>query len=98
MTHGTVYAYRTGCRCADCTTANYRAQKRWRTSAAGKPVPDGVHGTINGYKVYGCRCEACKKAQADGIARTRARQARMRALVAAGLPADWEGDIPGQAC
>jgi hypothetical protein len=93
-THGTVYTYRKGCRCEKCRQANYRTNQRWREKVAGAATPPGVHGTVNGYKFYGCRCDACRKANSDQIAKAAARRARMRALAAAGLPRDWEGEIP----
>lgn len=95
VNHGTIYTYRKGCRCQECVSANYRGQKRWRVKAAANPIPPGVHGTINGYKIYGCRKPCCKKARAEEQAAMTERRRRMRALVAAGLPRDWEGDIPG---
>lgn len=94
VNHGTVYAYRKDCRCDKCVQANYATNQRWREKVAGGPVPGRAHGTINGYKFYGCRCDACRKARSDDTARANQRRRRMRALAAAGLPRDWEGDIP----
>lgn len=93
-THGTVYCYRKGCRCKKCIAANYRTNQKWRQKVAGGPVPERAHGTTNGYKVYGCRCDPCRKARSNELARQAARKQRMRALAAAGLPRDWEGEIP----
>jgi hypothetical protein len=93
VTHGTIYAYRKGCRCELCKAANWRAQKAWREKAYTQPIPESAHGTVNGYKIYGCRCDRCKTANSDNRRRRRERNARMRKLIAAGLPADWEGDI-----
>lgn len=92
--HGTIYAYRKGCRCDACVKANYRGQARWRAKAFSNPIPPKVHGTVNGYKIYGCRCPKCRRARAQEQARATERRQRMRALIAAGLPRDWKGDIP----
>lgn len=32
----------------------------WRKRARSRPIPDHVHGTLNGYSNYACRCEFCK--------------------------------------
>lgn len=93
VTHGTIYSYRKGCRCEPCKAANWRSQKAWREQAYTRPIPETAHGTINGYKIYGCRCDRCKGAMRDADRRRRARNARLRELAAAGLPADWEGPI-----
>lgn len=29
-----------------------------------KPIPKRVHGTLNGYNYYGCRCPGCRAANA----------------------------------
>lgn len=45
LNHGTLSAYRKGCRCEDCTAANTNACQRYRASAFG----DGRIGVV-------CRC------------------------------------------
>lgn len=93
-THGTIYAYRKGCRCDPCVQENYRRNARWRVRASGQPIPESAHGTANGYKVYGCRCDRCKQARKDDAAVATEKRRRLRELVDAGLPLDWEGEIP----
>lgn len=93
-THGTVYGYRKGCRCRPCVRAHYEAEQRWRAKAKAAPTPPMVHGTYNGYAIYGCRLECCLAVMRRDRQRQRAAQRRMRELAARGLPRDWEGDIP----
>lgn len=94
FTHGTIYAYRKGCRCGKCKTANYRANKRWRDRQANQPVPEHVHGSLNGYKVYGCRCDPCKARKKRADQEARDRRVRVAKLAAAGLPRDRKGEVP----
>lgn len=53
--------------------------ERWKTyrarNAAG-PVPDRVHGTVNGYDNYRCRCEPCRAAKKAKMDRYRKRLIR----------------------
>ena len=42
------------------------------------PPRDSWHGTLNGYVHYGCRCGACKRANANRAARQRAQQRGVR--------------------
>ena len=90
--HGT-YAYRRGCRCEVCVAANYAAQKSWRERAGKGPIPPTAHGTVNGYLIYGCREDCCVSARRESWRQERRARRRMAALVARGLPRDWEGQI-----
>jgi hypothetical protein len=81
MTHGTAYCYRNGCRRPECVEANYAAQQRWRKKQLNKPVPKHVHGTINGYKMYGCRCELCRGAIAGQRRQERAAKKQLRVRI-----------------
>ena len=61
--HGTDYGYHqhlTGgtVPCNECRAAHAEAAAQWR---AGKGEPP-VHGTLYGYRVYGCRCGGCRRA------------------------------------
>lgn len=40
------------------TAAPRSASARWPD----KPIPDEIHGTVNGYTNYGCRCDDCRAA------------------------------------
>lgn len=91
--HG-IGGYRRGCRCRTCKAAWSAAQRKWRRKVRKLPVPEQVHGTINGYKIYGCRCDACKAVHSEANQRARDARKRLQRLAAAGLPRDWEGDIP----
>lgn len=37
------------------------------------PIPDHVHGTVNGYDNYGCRCEPCRLVKKQKMKRYRTR-------------------------
>lgn len=41
------------------------------TDMRGTLVPDHVHGTMNGYGNYGCRCGMCTAANSDHVAMQR---------------------------
>jgi hypothetical protein len=87
--HG-LQAYRRGCRCDVCVATNYGQQKRWRARVKDGPVPVRVHGTLNGYQIYGCRCGACRETHRLAYRRRAAQKRRLWRLAAAGLPGDWE--------
>ena len=57
--------YRYGCRCDQgCAQAGEiikARQRKRRVKAVGRDPSTFVHG-VNGYRVYGCRCEVCKPA------------------------------------
>ena len=76
--HGTYSAYNRGCRCEECKTfrnawhRDYRDRNRdsllpkrraHRLHLKTAPVPEGQHGTRNGYEDYGCRCQPCRDAK-----------------------------------
>lgn len=64
-THGTNAGYIRGCRCRECTTASAEYRRR------GLDRLDPRHGTLNGYKNCGCRCNACREAHRQAMAKTR---------------------------
>lgn len=71
------------------STAEY--QSSLRRYNANREVPSHVHGTVNGYTNYACRCEKCRAAQAKaarrGVPEMRAYIKQLEsALIAAGLP------------
>lgn len=35
----------------------YESVQKWRRETA--KIPESAHGTLNGYVVYGCQCDAC---------------------------------------
>lgn len=70
--HGTKYNYGLGCRCELCTEAMRIAQKTRNENRNDRIIPFKsrsktglVHGTLNGYQYYKCRCDACKKAVSE---------------------------------
>jgi hypothetical protein len=78
--HGTLaHCFSGGCRCLHCWTA----LRRYRTR--GLAENDPRHGTPNGYKNCGCRCDACRAANA---AEQRKFQAGKRANAAAARRTD----------
>lgn len=87
IVHG-LQGYRRGDRCRVCVEANYRAQKAWRAKVRGKPVPARVHGTLNGYTVYGCGCERCLRVQRAAKRRQRSAKTALRQRIEQGLPRD----------
>lgn len=90
--HG-IQAYRKGSRDPECVKANWQAQKRWRDQQKGRKPPKRVHGTLNGYQIYGCTCAKCKAAQQQSRDRQRQTKKRMRELVARGLPRTYQGPL-----
>lgn len=65
MNHGSRYAWlKAKCRCEACVTAmreQYREYAR-RRRQQGLEANDPRHGTLTGYRNYGCRCEKCRNA------------------------------------
>lgn len=57
---------RTDCNCAACRKAWREHVAALRRIRAAKPIPDHVHGTVNGYTNYQCRCPSCRKAMQAG--------------------------------
>jgi len=68
--HGTASGYkRHGCRCDECKDAKnkyeaeYRANSTERRERHNELIRQGKmkswHGTVNGYKAHGCRCDEC---------------------------------------
>jgi len=65
-THGK-WGYDRGCRCDTCRTAKRdrdRARRANRKARTLEGLTDVEHGTIRGYQMDGCRCEACSVAAA----------------------------------
>lgn len=53
--------------------------KRWkafREKNSLSPVPDRVHGTVNAYDNWNCRCEPCRQAKREKMQRYRKRLIR----------------------
>lgn len=66
-------AYRNGCRCPVCRTANAQRQtdqRQQRQRRGGVSVPHGRYGYTN----YGCRCAVCAKAHSEQMRRDRRRR------------------------
>lgn len=57
--HGENRGWWRGCRCVECVTAIRAHWKKKRDEIREKPIPDHVHGTVNGYNNFMCRCELC---------------------------------------
>lgn len=74
--HGTVGAYRKGCRCDHCRAAATAAARRRRARRLQVEPPE--HGA-SGYTNYGCRCDTCREAWSDA---SRERNAAWRARTA----------------
>jgi hypothetical protein len=53
------------CRCAVCRQAHREKSQEEKQRRLGEAVPDRVHGTLNGYNYYACRCTACCLAHQD---------------------------------
>lgn len=84
--HGTRTGYVAGCRETCCRTANNEYMRQYRATLRKREVPDHLHGTLNAAKNYGCRCPACRKAEAAHYKRW---QATGAAQTRNSLPADW---------
>lgn len=55
------------CRCKACERARTATASRLagrRTRRQGLPFLDPRHGTITGYRTFGCRCDKCRAAEA----------------------------------
>lgn len=77
--HGTISRYNGGCSCAPCRQAN----RDHHRALHGRTPPR--HGTVHGYRTYGCRCEACTKAAMGSLSKIRNRAyAAVRRAVASG--------------
>src|SRR5262250_201622 len=61
MTHG-LSGYRQGCRCDTCRTEASAYQLALQQRRRDQGIQPPVHGTLNGYNNYRCRCDACKAA------------------------------------
>ena len=57
--HGTVIGYTYGCRLECCRNAMAKYQAERRQLLRRRKTPKHVHGTLNGYVSYGCRCDQC---------------------------------------
>lgn len=75
--HGTESKYTNdGCRCAECKeVARAAIQRRRRERFALRELVDGrlvaprpaeLHGTVNTYNDWGCRCAPCTRAAEEG--------------------------------
>lgn len=59
--HGTIAAYRRGCRCDGCREASVTSTRDWRQKIRSRDGDAGVpHGTIGGRLNYQCKCEQCQ--------------------------------------
>lgn len=62
--HGTLSRYQRGCSCDACRRANAASVAQRKARAAGTAKP-WMHGRLNTYNYYACRCEACCQANRD---------------------------------
>jgi len=60
--HGKQSGYNRGCRCEECMQANRENHYAWVAKVHSRPIPEHVHGSVNGYGNYGCRCRPCTDA------------------------------------
>ena len=68
MLHASRRTYYAGCRCQMCVDAHAyykRAMRKQRRERLAREVPDHVHGTVNGYNNYNCRCDRCMTAYSE---------------------------------
>jgi hypothetical protein len=63
--HGKVRTYKSGCRCERCRIGFRETEREARRRRRGRRPPSHVHGTVNGYNYWRCRCEECKAANAE---------------------------------
>ncbi|WP_100460618.1 hypothetical protein [Mycobacteroides abscessus] len=52
-------------------TVNAVRRRRVLHKAENQTVPEGQHGTLHAYLVFGCRCEPCRQAQRERSSRKR---------------------------
>lgn len=66
LEHGNYLKYNRGCRCAECKSAwaQYSKDRRKARAEAGS-IPLHVHGSVNGYANYSCRCARCSQAASE---------------------------------
>lgn len=62
--HGQHQRYSAGCRCDLCRGAWATRARERRAKAKTEPTPEKVHGTVNGYSFWSCRCAECSEAAA----------------------------------
>lgn len=65
--HGNPATYRStyyACRCDECTEANTVLARKERKARREKGLAEGDprHGTLAGYRTWGCPCDACRLA------------------------------------
>lgn len=74
MRHGTRSMYLAGCRCEPCKAAQaaYMREKR-EQRGANLAADDPRHGKKGTYDYYGCRCQACTKANTEAVKERKAK-------------------------
>lgn len=83
LAHGSIEAYKRGCRCDQCCEAGFENDGR-RTEL--------IHGTYTAYMHRGCRCDLCKEAKRlASQEKYRRRKARMASTAGAGRNECGEG-------
>lgn len=94
--HGREAAYNRGCRCERCREARRlaetgrRRRRGVRSRAEVRAAGLARHGTITCYRYYGCRCDGCRRANAEYCRDQRAKR-RRRATEEGGPQADDRG-------
>ena len=63
--HGTLRMYQTGCRCEPCKETKRAQARSWRARVrqVGLEPGDRRHGSLTGYRDYGCKCTHCSRVQ-----------------------------------
>ena len=57
--HGTTSMYARGCRCRQCRDARNQYDRHRRRVRSRLGPPKAVHGTPEGFRLWGCRCDSC---------------------------------------
>jgi len=88
FTHGTAGGYSAGCRCEGCVDAKKGYVVGWRARKVGDEIP---HGTLNGFKNYGCRCAECSPVASAANSKRAAQEQEETLPTASRYGQQWTG-------